>query len=153
MHAGFSHIHRPVSEPGAIDAACEEINRLTRDTGIYCQAGHGSAAYAEEEIPPGVLVVSAGNDLTYCHRLEIAFFDVTTHDLPLHESWPDEPGYDLLHAERQRVTGHTRFYFRNGNTGGVHSVTAGGISYYFGTVYYYVREDMKPGERLAVWLR
>jgi hypothetical protein len=89
----------------------------------------------------GTLLILGSNDFTYSHHVEIEFEGVTSHNLPDRFSHAEF----LLGSHEETV--HVE------SEGSWFQVHATSLSLRFGTVYYYDRQDLKPGERLAPWVK
>jgi len=101
----------------------------------------------------GRVTVLGSNDFDYYHHVEMEFSGVTSCDLPAmfsHAEFllspsidPDEPGPKTVYVFGQsKVDLRTEFTLR-----------AESVVVTIGTVYYYQRENLKPGERIAPWAR
>ena len=105
--------------------------------------------YTFSRVNEQTLMILGSNDFDYYHHLELELSGVTYCDLP----------DDFSHAEF-RLLDHQRGQFEIGVSAvpktdiKMHEyvIRASGISARVGTVYYYNRENLKPGERIASWV-
>ena len=99
-----------------------------------------------DHLENGTLLILGSNDFTYYHHLEIEFCSVTFHDLPSRFSHAqfrlgkdsDDQATVWVRAESWDAAGENDY-----------EVRASGIAVRIGTVYYYDRDNLKPGERIA----
>src|SRR4051794_38738281 len=96
---------------------------------------------------PGTLLVLGSTDFTYSHYLELEFLNVTFCDLPpqfshaelrLGRDSTEEEMTIWIHAESWDTVGMKDY-----------EVRAGSLEVRIGRVYYYERENLQPGERIA----
>jgi hypothetical protein len=87
------------------------------------------------------LLILGSNDFVYYHYLEAEFHDVTFCDLP--------PAFS--HAEfrlGKESAGEQLVVWVNAESAEF-EIQASGVDVRIGKVYYYDREDLQPGERIA----
>lgn len=108
----------------------------------------------------GRLTVFGSSDFAYYHQAEVVFHEVDLISCPTYFS--DAHFRAATDEERGRfvdnrdwegkmfaiVTGHG-----NGPDGSAHFVCAERAECRIGTVYYYQRENLQPGERIASWVK
>ena len=103
----------------------------------------------------GALVIRGSNDFTYSHHVEMVFSGVTFCDLPeefshaefrLGSSDVDDDGVERW---RVYVTAESMLVIRSDD----YEIRAAGLTVEIGTVFYYDRKDLKPGQRVASWVK
>jgi hypothetical protein len=107
--------------------------------------------YTATRTDDDTLLILGSNDLDYYHHLEIEFRGVVFTDLPSQFSHAqfrlgmgtteDDPTI-WINAESWDTLGTKDF-----------EVQAAKVEVRIGTVYYYDRENLKPGERIASWVK
>lgn len=101
--------------------------------------------YEVSPLEGGTLLIFGSNDFTYSHYLEAEFMDVTFTDLP--------PRFS-----------HARFRLGSDSTDEAtvwvtveslpeYEIRASAMTLRVGRVYYYERENLQPGERIAPGVR
>lgn len=109
--------------------------------------------FEASDVENGRLTVLGSNDFDYYHVLEMEFSGVTSCNLPKtfsHAEFllspsidPNEPGPKTVYVfGTSMIDMRTEFTLR-----------AESVKVTMGTVYYYQRENLKPGERIAPWAR
>ncbi|HEX3071914.1 MAG TPA: hypothetical protein VHX14_25345 [Thermoanaerobaculia bacterium] len=93
----------------------------------------------------GTLLILGSNDFVYYHYLEIEFGHVTFCDLPAHFSHAE---FRLGNSDEQATIWVTaESWSEDGRK--EHEIRASEIAVRIGRVYYYERENLQPGERIA----
>jgi hypothetical protein len=98
------------------------------------------------QLDNGTLLILGSNDFVYYHYLEVEFRNVTFCDLPKQFSHAelrlgkdsDEQATVWVTAESWAEVGRKE-----------HEIRASSITVRIGKVYYYDRENLQPGERIA----
>lgn len=106
------------------------------------------------------LLLTASFDHCYYHELEVHFHDISYIELPV---FLNSPRFSIAtEVERQahlHLAGdHARFLIKIHNDlefygGHFYFIAAERIEIIEGTVYYYIRDNLKPGERIAEWVK
>lgn len=102
----------------------------------------------------GSLLILGSTDFTYYHRVEIEFTGVSFHDLPetfSHAEFllsPSDADADADEPRNVYVFGESLVDMRT-----EYRIRARAVAVRLGTVYYYDRKDLKPGERIAPWVK
>lgn len=109
----------------------------------------------------GTLVLTGSFDHCYYHELEIRFHTVSYIGLPIYGL--DSPRFSIATVAERKAHAHleleeTDVLFKihgapDFQGGYEHFVAAQRIEISEGTVFYYPREDLKPGERVADWVK
>lgn len=109
----------------------------------------------------GRLLLLASDDLAYYHLVEIAFEGVAYIDAPTTFWRPrirEATGAEAASFRASRgVEDEARVFViedqRGDDETSSHTIAAEGVSLDTGMVYHYDRPDLKPGERVAPWVR
>ncbi|MCG8710936.1 hypothetical protein JHU04_004253 [Brenneria sp. 4F2] len=96
------------------------------------------------------LIIVGSDDLSYYHTLEI------TIELPSFVKgildWSCDINDDFIRITKNDLEGYFVVEFYSDNEFAF-KVIGNDISFNFDTVFYYQRECLKPGERLAYWIK
>lgn len=161
----FSDLHIPVTDPEAVQQLISSINEQLEGTGVYFwaqQTGVSPGAYETGEVPGDALIVLVSFNFSYYHQAEIAFHGVAAHNLP-EEIWTDAHEKQLSPAtgDERNIALQTlniqdsqvpAFVFFTGH-GNRYYIAAEGISWHRGMIYYYRRDSLEDGERIARFVR
>lgn len=106
------------------------------------------------------LLLTGSFDHCYYHELEVHFHVVSYIGLPVHGI--DSPHFSIATDAERRAHNHLELTdtdtlfkihadpeFRGGHS---YYVAAESVRMLEGTVFYYMREDLKPNERIAEWV-
>ncbi len=107
------------------------------------------------------LIIVGGTSLEYYHEIEIIFSDLFF--ISCGTEWKTETSEEVLYIlEGQEAydfnvknniqQGYTIFEFQTDDFDANFQVAAKSIEYKLGKVYYYKKEDLEDGERLADWI-
>ena len=134
-----------------IQSAINRINEIVKTT--------NTTDFCVESLVNGTLLITGSCDHAYYHELEIRFLKVDYMSLPTFFDYPElsiatdeqrdlKPEIDVVETALLFVI-HEDPQFNGGQT---HYVVAEQLEITEGIVYYYQRENLKPGERIADWV-
>ena len=134
-----------------IQSTLDRINEIVATT--------NTTDFIVDSFAKGRLLITGSFDHAYYHELEIHFLEVGYLALPTVFNYPvisiaseeigqSTPQIDLDDSDILFVVHEDPDF----NGGRKHFVTAKGIKIVEGMVYYYHRENLEPGERIADWV-
>jgi hypothetical protein len=122
-------------------------------------------AYAEYRVlsfDGSRLTIAGSRDLSYAHNVEVEFSEVSFISCPTDIL---EPTFRCATGDEAKTVGRlvsidageTLVAIDAGSSGSlerqVYFILAEGVRVSQGTVYYYERENLQPGERIAEWVK
>ncbi len=135
----------------SIQSKIDRINKIVATT--------NTTDFLVQSLENGTLLITGSFDHAYYHELEIRFHGVGYIALP---SMFDHPELSIATDEQQQAVPHIEvgeneilFVIHedpNFNGGRIHFVVAETLEITEGMVYYYVRKNLGPGERIADWV-
>lgn len=136
-----------------------EIKKQVENINSFFDEGSDIEFFKVANYDGKTLRLYAGRDLTFAHNFELIFEKVTYFKGDFEWSRNDE--CDLVFIEEISETpGDFRFKFVLQSDGYYHSnhnhrieIWAESIDFDPSTVYYWNKEDLKEGERIAEWVR
>lgn len=100
---------------------------------------------------PGRLIICGSDDRAYYHKLEIIAEDPIYIQGEM--DWYCDVDSDFIRANVGLPAGDIRKLDFHSDDGLAFSVIAGSFKVNCDLVFYYQRENLKPGERLAYWVK
>ena len=106
--------------------------------------------YTLSRIDDHTLLILGSNDFDYYHDFELELRGVTFCDLPDEFSHAE---FKLMNRMRRRIDIAVAAEPKSDIGMHQYSIRAAEVSARIGTVYYYDRKELKPGERIAPWVK
>ena len=169
----FADEHIPITDTGEIIRFLAQVNDDLHSAGLYFKPDIpdeiGYTSYPDAEVPNACLIVMGSFDFTYYHQCEFVFHQLSSHNIPDTDQWPDhwvKPQLELLSSSDRmhalntlRITDDPSllvFAFNRGSHGDErYFIACHGISYRVGITFYYDRtkgDVLKDNERIAWWV-
>ena len=106
--------------------------------------------YTLSRIDDHTLLILGSNDFDYYHHVELELRGVTFCDLPEEFSHAE---FKLVNRTRGRIDIAVAAEPKSDIGMHQYSIRTAELSARIGTVYYYDRKELKPGERIATWVK
>jgi len=148
----FNQTHRPITRENRVANVLRLFNEHVQGTAAYiwAVAPQGDVSfYHKNEIPENTLFVFVSTNYSYYHQIEIVFHQVA-HFETFPEIWRPHPDKEALTFE---TTGQDFRFCFNDDENNKWYINAPAISIYNGTVYYYQRPQLKPDEKIALFVK